>query len=638
MKNNYSKNELMEKISAYMNKQDIELVKKAYEFSKKAHLGQRRQDGEDYFIHPENVAIILAEKFMDAPTICAGLLHDILEDTKYSPQELGKLFGTEVKELVEGVTKTEKIRFRRHEDYNAENLKKILFATAKDVRIMILKLADRLHNMRTLNTLRPDKQKRIAQETLEIFAPLAHKLGMWVIKGELEDLALRYTKPEIYFMLKNKINEKRGQREEYTKNIIKTIEKKIKENNIKAKVYGRAKYFYSIYQKMLKKGKKLEDIHDLIALRIICDDKNSLYKILDIIHELYTPIKGRLKDYVTNPKQNEYQSIHTDVMTKENKILEFQLRTNEMHHNAEEGIAAHWRYKNINKDKKFDKKLSWLKQILDWKKEFSGQEFVDSLKIDLFKNEIIILTPKGDTIILPEGATPIDFAYTIHTNVGNSCSKAKVNGNIVTLDYVLKSGDTVEIITSKNSIPKRSWLNFAKTSKAKSKIRNKLNIKIEKDIKFDKNEKDFEENLIHHLDIDNKKNIKISKCCNPQFNDDICCFKTKAGTITIHKQDCPNIVLFNKEKAIPIKWKKEDKTIRNIQISVKDRIGLIDEILDLSLQNRLKIMNINIKTTKHKNVLVLIKVKSDDNIAFKKTLEAYSKIDNVFSAKEELKA
>ncbi|PLW80036.1 (p)ppGpp synthetase [Candidatus Woesearchaeota archaeon] len=624
-------NNLVETLSNYMSDKDLETVDKAYKIAEKAHKDQKRQDGEKYITHPLCVSNILAERHMDAPTICAGLLHDVVEDTNFTYEDLKKEFGAEITELVQGVTKSEKIRYSSFEEYNADNLKKMLFATSKDVRVMIIKLADRLHNMMTLGTLNPQKQRRIAEETMNIYVPLAHKLGMWAIKGELEDLCLRYTNPEIYMGLKDKIHEKRTEREKYTQKVISDLEKRIKELKINAKVTGRAKYFYSIYQKMEKKGKKLEEIYDLIALRIITKDMAEVYQVLEIIKEFYEPVPGRFKDYIANPKKNTYQSLHIDVKTPENKVLEVQIRTEDMHHRAEEGVAAHWRYKDIDRDKKFDKKLSWLKQILDWKKEFKGQEFVDSLKIDLFKDEIIVLTPKGDTVILPEGSTPIDFAYEIHTNVGNTTSKAEVNGNSVPLDYSLKSGDVVRIVTKKNTTPSRNWLNFLKTGKAKSKVRNYLNIKMDKDPKYYRTRENIEENLVCYIDYSNKKNLKLSKCCTPQYLDEVCAFKTKDGSITVHQSTCPNIYVFDQSKKIKLSWKKEEKDLKELVISVKDRIGLIDEILDKTLECKLHIMSINVKSTKHNNVVISMVVKSDNEDHLLKSIEVLEKIKGVFT-------
>lgn len=622
--------EIIDLVSKYMDGDDIDLIDKVFLFAKEAHKDQVRHDGEPYITHPICVALILAERHMDKETICAGLLHDVVEDTTHTYEDLEKRFGKEITNLVEGVTKSEKMRYSTFEEYNAENLKKILFATAKDVRVMIIKLADRLHNMKTLSTLNPNKQMRIAEETMNIYVPLAHKLGMWNIKGELEDLCLRYCNPGVYRMLKEKINEKREEREAYTEKIIKQIEKEIKRENLGVKITGRAKYFYSIYQKMEKKGKKIEEIYDLIALRIIANEISEVYSVLEIIKNLYEPVEGRFKDYIENPKLNSYQSIHIDVKTPEGKILEVQIRTENMHHQAEEGIAAHWRYKEIDRDKKFDKKLSWLKQILDWKKEFIGEEFVDSLKIDLFKNEIIILTPKGDTIILPEGSTPVDFAYEIHTNIGNTTSKAEVNGTGVSLDHKLKSGDVVKIITKKNATPSRNWLNFLKTGKAKSKVRNYLNIKMDKDSKYYRNMQDFEENLLEYIDY-NKKNLKLSKCCNPQYGNDIVAFKTKDNAVTVHKSTCSNIFVFDQTKAIKIGWLKEDTSIKDINISVKDKIGLIDEILDKVFECKVHVMSIEIKSTKHNNIVITMKVKSNDDFHLQKSVEELGKIKGVFS-------
>lgn len=613
--------------------EDYILINKAYQFAKKAHGEQKRASGVPFIQHTLSTALILAEKKMDHETICAALLHDCVEDAGVNIETLKKEFGEEIADIVEGVTKTKKVKFATKEEYTAENLRKVLLATSKDVRVMILKLADRLDNMRTLSSFNEEKQRRISQETLDIFAPIAHKLGMWNIKGELEDLALRYLNPEMYNKLKSMVNEKRVEREKKTHEIMIDLKQKLARMNIDIKIKGRAKYFYSIYKKMEEKDKPFEEIHDLIALRIIAKSISDSYHILDFIQKIFTPIPDRFKDYIKNPKKNGYQSIHIDVKTNDNKILEIQIRTIEMDYQAEEGIAAHWQYKQTERDKRFDRKIGWLKQILEWKSESKGKEFLEELKIDMFQDEIIVLTPQSDPIILPEGSTPVDFAYMVHTNIGNNCSKAEVNGKIVTLDYVLKSGDMCKIITQKNAVPNRSWLNFVKTSKAKSKIRAKLGIVSDKDPKAGRigQEVDtIESNLVRYLIHDGKRNVKLSKCCNPQLNDNITGFVTKEGVLAIHKNDCQNLQILDKTKIIPMKWKEEDNSIKTITINVKDRIGLIREILNVGIESNCPTLSINIKTVKD-NLLISLKVKTENEENLKMFIDKIAKINNVFS-------
>ncbi|MBR9690740.1 bifunctional (p)ppGpp synthetase/guanosine-3',5'-bis(diphosphate) 3'-pyrophosphohydrolase [Candidatus Woesearchaeota archaeon] len=633
---NVTIDDVLDEVKRYNDQaRDYKLIKKAYDFAKKAHADQKRASGAAFVFHSLSVALILAQKRMDHETICAALLHDVVEDTKITIESLRKEFEEDIVNIVEGVTKVEKVRFTSADDYNAENLRKVLLATSKDARVMILKLADRLDNMKSLDSFREDKKKRIAEETLNIYAPIAHKLGMWGIKGDLEDLAMKYLMPKTYNKLTDEIHEKRDEREKRAKEIMKEIGEKIERMNMAVKISGRAKYFFSIYKKMMEKKKSLEEINDLVALRIIAKTIPDCYTILEIIKGLYTPLPENFDDYIRNPKKNGYQSIHIDVKTEDNKILEIQIRTMEMHHQAEEGVAAHWRYKQTERDKKFDQKIGWLKQILEWKQESSAKEFVEDLKIDLFQDEVVVLTPKSDPLILPEDSTPIDFAYAVHTNIGNLCSKAEVNGKIVPLDYKLKSGDVCRIITQKNARPNRSWLNFVKTSKARSKIRSLLGIIMDKDPKAIRTMSELDKidtNLVKYLDYDGKRNVKLSKCCHPQLQDSIIGFITKEGVLTVHKKDCPNVHSFDQNKAIPMKWKQEDKTIKTLIISVQDRIGLIHDLLNAAVGTDNQILSINIKTVKL-NLLITLKIKSEDGTKLQKFVESVSKISNINSVK-----
>lgn len=466
--------ELKKRVRAYHPQGDVRLLEEAYDFSRRAHLGQFRVSGEAYIEHPLAVAYILADLELDLTTVAAGLLHDVVEDTNTPILALEERFGQEMALLVDGVTKLSRLEYRTREEEQVENLRKMFLAMARDIRVVLIKLADRLHNMRTLKHLIPDKRKEVAEETLEIYAPLAHRLGIWRIKWELEDLAFRHQAPDRYAELVDKVARKRLEREEFIRRVIDIMKQKLAEVGIEADIQGRAKHFYSIYKKMTVQGKDFSEIYDLMAVRVIVNTVKDCYGVLGIIHSLWKPIPGRFKDFVAVPKSNMYQSLHTTVIGPEGEPFEIQIRTWEMHRTAEYGIAAHWKYKEGGRgDRDFEQKLSWLRQILEWQHDQrDAREFMESLKIDVFSDEVFVFTPKGDVIDLPAGSTPIDFAYKIHTDVGHRCVGAKVNNKIVPLDYQLANGDIVEILTSKTAAgPRSDWLKIVKTSDAKSKIR-----------------------------------------------------------------------------------------------------------------------------------------------------------------------
>lgn len=466
---------LIDKVISYDPKADIELLNKAFNFAKTAHIGQTRISGEPYIIHPVEVAIILAELELDIPTLCAALLHDVVEDTSITQEMLEEEFGEEIGLLVDGVTKLSRLEFKTKEDEQVENLRKMFLAMAKDIRVIVIKLADRLHNMRTLNYQSERKQREISKETMEIFAPLAHRLGIFRFKWELEDLAFYYLNMEIYYEIAKRLKRKRQEREDYVHEIIGQIKNGIEQIGINADIAGRPKNIFSIYKKMIKQQKDIDEIYDKIAIRVVVNDIRECYGVLGIIHTMWKPLPGRFKDYIATPKPNMYQSLHTTLIGKGGEPFEVQIRTAEMHRTSEYGIAAHWRYKEgvSAKERKLDEKLSWLRQILEWQQEIKdNEEFMESLKIDLFDDTVFVFTPKGKVIELPKGACPVDFAYRVHTEVGHKCVGAKVNGRIVPLDYPLENSDIVEIITAKNSPgPTRDWLNFVKTSTAKSRIK-----------------------------------------------------------------------------------------------------------------------------------------------------------------------
>ena len=467
--------ELLEKLQRITPHGRVELVERAYRFAEEAHRGQRRNSGEDYIEHPLQVAMILADLELDEATLAAALLHDVVEDTPHTMAEIEKEFGSEVALLVDGVTKLGRLEYKSKVELQVENLRKMFLAMAKDIRVILIKLADRLHNMRTLKFHTAEKQREIAQETLEIFAPLANRLGIFRIKWELEDLSFRYLKPQDYYDLVEAIALKRREREAQINEVIEQLRQRLEEVGIRADIAGRPKHFYSIYRKMVTQNKELAEIYDLTAIRVVVDSVNDCYGALGIIHTLWKPLPGRFKDYIAMPKPNMYQSLHTTLIGAHGEPFEIQIRTWEMHRTAEYGIAAHWKYKEGAKAAagNFEQKLNWLRQLLEWQHDArDAGEFMESLKIDLFADTVFVFTPKGDVVELPAESCPVDFAYRVHTDVGHRCVGAKLNGRIVPLDTKLSNGDIVEIITSKQSNgPSRDWLSFVKTSQAKNRIR-----------------------------------------------------------------------------------------------------------------------------------------------------------------------
>ena len=468
--------DLLEQLKEKYNAHDYEIIEKAFDYAKNAHKGQKRASGEDYFSHPCAVSKILMDLGLDSATISAALLHDVIEDTPVSEGDIKKEFGDEVLQLVQGVTKLEKIEFHSKEEEQAENFRKIFVAMAKDIRVIIIKLADRLHNMRSLNFLSKERQQRIAQETIDIYAPLAGRLGISKIKCELEDLSLKYLEPEMYEYLIVNINQKINERNEMVSMFVSEIAQILKDSNIDGEVFGRAKHFYSIYKKMKNQNKSLEQIYDLTAVRVVVESIDNCYDIFGKIHHKWRPIPGRIKDYIATPKPNMYQSLHTTVVTNLGQIFEVQIRTSEMNRAAEFGIAAHWKYKENIKDTEdgdFEKRLAWIREVMEWEGGLKdSKEFLNTLKGDIYSSEVLVFTPQGDVISLPKDSTPLDFAYSIHSAVGNKCVGAKVNGKMVPLNSILAVGDMVEIITSKNSKgPSWDWLKIVKSSSARVKIK-----------------------------------------------------------------------------------------------------------------------------------------------------------------------
>ena len=466
--------DILTRLEKTYNGKDYALLKHAYDYARKAHVNQKRASGEEYFIHPCTVAGILIDLGLDAATVAAAFLHDVIEDTPVSEGDIRKEFGDEVLELVVGVTKLEKIQFTSREEEQAENFRKIFVAMAKDIRVIIIKLADRLHNMRSLNFLSIERQQRMARETLEIFAPLAHRLGISQIKCELEDLCLKYLEPDFYEYLTTNIEQRLKATGSGVEQVVSEVKEVLDESNINGEVFGRRKHLYSIYRKMKERNKTLDQIYDLVAIRIIVNSVDECYEIFGKIHNKWKPVPGRIKDYIATPKPNMYRSLHTTVVTNFGRVFEIQIRTYEMNHAAEYGIAAHWKYKekkNIADD--LDTRLTWIREVMEWQGGLKdSKEFLNSLKGDIYSSEVLVFTPKGDVISLPKEATPLDFAYSIHSAVGNKCVGAKVNGKMVPLNTVLNVGDVVDIVTSQNSKgPSWDWLKIVKSSSARVKIR-----------------------------------------------------------------------------------------------------------------------------------------------------------------------
>ena len=513
--------ELINSVKKYHPSTDITMIEKAYRIAREAHEGQFRKSGEPYIIHPLSVALILADLELDKETIVAGLLHDVVEDTVMTSEEIRKEFGDEVELLVDGVTKLGQLNYAADKvEVQAENLRKMFLAMAKDIRVILVKLADRLHNMRTAKYWSPEKQKEKARETMDIYAPLAQRLGISKIKVELDDLALKYLEPEVYYDLVEKVALRKSAREAFVQSIVKDVSEKLKEVGIKAQINGRAKHFFSIYKKMVNQEKTIDQIYDLFAVRIIVDSVKDCYAALGVIHEMYKPIPGRFKDYIAMPKPNMYQSLHTTLIGPNGQPFEIQIRTFEMHRTAEYGIAAHWKYKEASDGKKpvsqqEEEKLSWLRQILEWQKDMSdNREFMSLLKsdLDLFAESVYCFTPAGDVKNLPNGSTPVDFAYSIHSAVGNKMIGARVNGKLVNIDYVIQNGDRIEILTSQNSKgPSRDWLKIVKSTQAKNKIN-----------QWFKNERK-EDNIIRGKELLNSyckaKNITLSNLLKPEYMD-----------------------------------------------------------------------------------------------------------------------
>ncbi len=598
----FSKEQLLEQLlekASYI-KDSREILQTTYTVAEKLHDGQLRNSGEEYITHPLSVALILTELEADLPSLQAALLHDTLEDTNLTPEGLKDKFGMEVLQLVQGVTKLSKLQFKTSKEQQLENTRKMLLAMANDIRVVLIKLADRLHNMRSLGVFRRDKQERIAQETMEIFVPLAGRLGIYRIKWELEDLAFRALEPDVFRDLADKVAMKRSEREELVKQVIAELSEILTQEGMQFEISGRAKNLYSIYKKMDADDKDVDEIFDLHAVRILVDDIPSCYKVLGFVHSKWKPIPGRIKDYIAVPKTNGYKSLHTTVIGPRGFPIEIQIRTYEMHADAEFGIAAHWKYKEQSKvDQNDEAKLSWLRQLLEWQKEIKPTEdFVEQVKTDLFSDEVLVFTPKGDIINLPVGATPIDFAYRIHTDVGNSCVGAKVNGKIVQLTYKLITGDRVQIMNSKHiDGPSRDWLKFVAATSTKEKIRSWFKRKAEEENPRDEEEEEEKPKpqpqkrrptrvgkagaMVLLKGIDNAP-VMLARCCNPIVGDPIVGFVTRGRGVSIHRTDCPNFANLKSEaeRVVDAEWIMDSKKtfVVGISILVENRPGVLAKL------------------------------------------------------------
>ena len=699
---------------------ECDLLRRAFNLANQAHENQKRASGEPYIQHCLAVAQMLAELRLDTDTLAAALMHDTLEDTHVTYEQLETEFGDEIARLVDGVTKLGQIdqlsgmsERNIKEDTQAESLRKMFLAMVDDVRVVLIKLADRLHNMRTLSSLPEHKRKRIARETLEIFAPLANRLGIWQIKWELEDLSLRHLEPSTYKEIAALIDERRPDRERYITKIVNKVQQELSQAGINAEVGGRPKHIYSIYRKMNRKGVDFDQIYDVRGVRVTVESTRDCYAALGIIHSLWRPIPGEFDDYIATPKDNMYRSLHTAVVGPEGKPLEVQIRTYEMDYTAELGIAAHWRYKEGQRqDPVFDNKIAWLRQLMEWRQEVTDvHEFIDSLKTDVFQDRVYTFTPKGDIIDLPNESTPIDFAYHIHTEVGNRCRGAKVNGRLVALDYRLRNGDQVEILTAKRGGPSRDWLNphlgYVKTSRARSKVRQwfkrqnrEENIihgreMLERELKrlgldetpYDQIAKRFNFDKVDDLmaaigagdinahqiagralelvrpeeeilDIPSVRALpptpatgvrvngvgdlltNLARCCNPLPGDDIVGYITRGRGVSIHRQDCPNVLrMKDQERLIEVDWGPEEVTEThpvNVRVEAYDRQGLLRDIASIVADEAINLSAANIATRKKDNVatmMVTLEIADIDQLS--RVLARIERLPNVVEARRE---
>ncbi len=581
---------LLNKVKGYDPDVDVALIRKAYKFAEEAHKDQKRASGEQFIQHPLHVAYIIAEMRLGVAAIVSALLHDTVEDTDVTLEDIRRGFGLEVESIVDGVTNIKKLSVPDMESYHAESIRKVILASARDIRVILVKLADKLHNMRNLQCLHPDKQKRIAKEVMEVYAPIAYKLGLANLKWELEDLAMKYLQPETYRTLQLKIERTARQREEEVLRVKALLEKELKDNGISARIIGRPKHLYSVYRKMERKQCSFEEIYDLTALRVITKSVKECYEIIGIVHNKWKPIPKGFDDYIAMPKPNLYQSLHTAVLGPEGKPIEIQVRTEEMNETAEEGIAAHWIYKGVFGDSKFDNQLSWLRQLLDWQRDSKdSKEFMDMLKVDFFEDEVFTFTPKGKVVEMPKGSCVVDFAYAVHSTIGDSCIGAKVNGRFVPLRTLLKNGDVVEIMTSSSQKPSREWLKFVMTPKARQKIRQCIrgvtDIPIGK-VKVARPEKKELDQWIVEAAVPGLS-VKLSKCCSPLPGDPILGHVVRRR-VSVHNVECQSYQKFKlkaKQNSIKcdevgVNWVDNPSSVVEVYVEALNRVGLFAEILN----------------------------------------------------------
>ncbi|MGM5483495.1 MAG: RelA/SpoT family protein [Nanobdellota archaeon] len=620
---------------------DHKLIKKAYNYAKTAHEGKTRKTGKPYFIHPLNVAKILIDyNLADTSSVCSALLHDVVEDTSKSVDDLKKDFNEEIANLVDGLTKMSKDHFKdsksfNFDDYNSENMRKIILASAKDVRILFIKLADRLDNMRSLGIFREEKKERIASKTLNIYAPIADKLGLYKIQSELEDLSFLYLKPYAYQYLAKKIRLTNKERRDKTRQTVDFIKNILKKNNINAEVKGRAKNYYSIFKKIKDENKSLDTIYDIYGIRIILDSEGRCYEVFNTLNNLWEIQKDkktgekRIKDYIKNPKPNGYRSIHVNYKYEET-IIEVQIRTVEMDEEAENGVAKHWRYKENERDRSLDKKISWLKQIISWKRKQKGK-YKENLKFDVFSNEIMCITPRGDIVLLKEKSTPLDFAYAIHSKVGHHYEKAFVNKEPALIGQTLKNGDIVEIITSQKPRVNKQWLGIVTTNMAKSKIRQELGMSYENKKSTIKKNNDINEiDRESKIEVIGKKQpIKISKCCSPSYGDEIVGYRTKDGKVTIHKNDCPDQYTLDSKKKVDVRWKTKNENEEVINIISHDAPGVLVKIFDIMVENFIDIKKIE-TYEKKRNIVITMRLKKDTCSKINEAVKKIKDIKQVF--------
>ncbi|WP_342753256.1 RelA/SpoT family protein [Shouchella clausii] len=721
--------QVLEKARAYLTKDDIVFLEKAYEFAEKAHSGQYRKSGEPYILHPVQVAGIIVGLELDPNTIAAAFLHDVVEDTEATVDDLEEAFNEEVAMLVDGVTKLKKFKYKSKEEQQAENHRKMLMAMAKDIRVLLIKLADRLHNMRTLKFMPPQKQRITSNETLEIFAPLAHRLGISTIKWELEDTALRYLDPQQYYRIVNLMKRKRAEREEYLTEVMDKIKVQLKEVNVQAELSGRPKHIYSIYRKMVIQHKQFNEIYDLLAVRIIVKNIKDCYAVLGVIHTCWRPMPGRFKDYIAMPKANMYQSLHTTVVGPNGDPLEVQIRTEDMHRVAEYGVAAHWAYKEgktLSSNRySFEDKLTWFRDVIESQTDTNdAEEFMESLKIDLFSDMVFVFTPKGDVIELPSGSVPIDFSYRIHSEIGNRCIGAKVNSKMVPLDHELKTGDIVEVMTSKHSYgPSHDWLKITKSSHAKNKIKQwfkkekreenvvKGKEAIEKEIRaldFDVKDILTQENLqeaiskfsfageedmyaavgyggisakqivnrltekqrkakdseqeqqsldavlneiqtvspnkrtnsigVHVKGVDNML-IRLARCCNPVPGDPIVGFITKGRGVSVHREDCPNVIAdSDSSRLLEVEWEGNEQQGKSYNVDIEitgfDRNGLLNEVLHTLTETRTQINTISGRSDhKHKMATIEMSISISNIAHLQKVVDKIKQLKDIYSVR-----